>query len=98
LFGIEEAVFFLLTLIFATLAVVFVVFRTLRFWQTGQPQDWWKVGWLGVLVLVGLSWAAAHDILKGEPNPYAEYAVLMLSGLIFILLGFKVVSQRSRSR
>ncbi len=45
---------------------------------------------LGVsaLFLLALDWAAAHDILKGEPNPWQEYAVLILSAIFFALLLF----------
>jgi len=31
------------------------------------------------LVIFALDWAALHDIVKGEPNLYGEYAVLIFS-------------------
>jgi len=43
------------------------------------------------LILLALDWAALHDIFKGEPNPYLEYAVvvfsiILISAVIFITL------------
>jgi len=31
------------------------------------------------LVIFALDWAALHDIVKGEPSPYGEYALLIFS-------------------
>jgi len=44
-----------------------------------------------VLTLLALDWAALHDIFRGEPNLYLEYAVvifsiILISGVIFITL------------
>jgi len=44
-----------------------------------------------VLILLALEWTALHDILKGEPNLYLEYAVvifsiILISAVIFITL------------
>ena len=44
-----------------------------------------------VLILLALDWAALHDIFKGEPNLYLEYAVvifsiILISAVIFITL------------
>ena len=34
---------------------------------------------VNIMLILALDWAALHDILKGEPNPYGEYAILFLS-------------------
>lgn len=44
-----------------------------------------------VLILLALEWVALHDIFKGEPNLYLEYAVvifsiILISTVIFITL------------
>jgi len=36
-----------------------------------------------VVLLLALDWAVLHDILKGEPNLYAEYGMILLSMIIF---------------
>ncbi len=41
-----------------------------------------------VLILLALDLAALHDILKGEPDPYAEYGMLVVSVIVF---GFLIV-------
>lgn len=41
-----------------------------------------------VLVILAFDWAALHDIGAGEPNPYQEYAVLILTPFLFLLMGF----------
>ena len=40
---------------------------------------------IGILIvaLLVLDWAALHDILKGEPNPIAEYLMLSFSVVIY---------------
>ena len=43
------------------------------------------------LILLALDWAALHDIFKGEPNLYLEYAVvvfsiILISAVVFIML------------
>ena len=35
-----------------------------------------------VLLLLALDWAAIHDILKGEPNLYAEYGMIVFSVIV----------------
>jgi hypothetical protein len=42
-----------------------------------------------VLLLFLLDWAALHDILKGEPEPYEEIAMLLVSIFIFLIIFFK---------
>lgn len=49
-----------------------------------------------VLLLLALDWAALHDILKGEPNPYAEYGMILFSAMIFGALTF--IWMRGRDR
>ncbi len=41
-----------------------------------------------VVLLLALDWAALHDILKGEPNLYAEYVVLLFSTIVFGVMIF----------
>ncbi len=40
------------------------------------------------LVTLALNWAALHDITKGEPNPYGEYALLIFSPLFLGIIIF----------
>ena len=40
-----------------------------------------------IFVLLALDWAALHDIASGEPAPYGEYAILVLSFLLFGSIG-----------
>jgi len=53
LFLIEEPVFFSLTLLFFLAFVVSVGYNVYLYSQKGQPKDLWKLGWLGILGLVG---------------------------------------------
>lgn len=53
LIGSEEAVFFLLSLASGAGFAIALIFYTLVFIKTGQPKDWWKTGWLGLLGLAG---------------------------------------------
>jgi Mg2+/citrate symporter len=39
-----------------------------------------------VALLLALDWAALHDILKGEPNLYAEYGMILFSIIVFGVL------------
>ncbi len=41
-----------------------------------------------VFVLLALDWAALHDILKGEPDTYLEYAMLMFSLVVLGTMTF----------
>ena len=41
-----------------------------------------------VVLLLALDWAALHDILKGEPNLYAEYGMILFSIIIFGVMIF----------
>ena len=54
LFKIEEAVFFILTFVFAISFVVFVIYSTISYLRKGEPKDLWKLGFLGLLGLLGL--------------------------------------------
>ena len=47
-----------------------------------------------VVLLLALDWAALHDILKGEPNLYAEYGMILFSIVIF---GVMISTQLFRS-
>ncbi len=46
-----------------------------------------RAAYLGIgLVLLGLNWAALHDILKGEPSVVLEWAMVVASVTVVILL------------
>ena len=49
-----------------------------------------------VLLLLALDWAALHDILKGEPNPYAEYGMILFSLIIFGVMIFIGLRERNK--
>lgn len=52
---------------------------------------------LGMAVLLlALDWAALHDILKGEPNPYGEYGVILFSIIIFGAMIFIGLRRRNK--
>jgi len=51
-----------------------------------------------VVLLLALDWAALHDILKGEPNLYAEYGMILFSIVIFgvmIFIGLRRKNERA---
>jgi 4-amino-4-deoxy-L-arabinose transferase-like glycosyltransferase len=48
-----------------------------------------------LLVLLALDWAALHDILRGEPNQWMEWAVVALSAAVVALL---VINRLARRR
>ncbi len=39
--------------------------------------------------LFGLVWAAGHDILKGEPNVWMEWMVVLAGGMLALRLAWK---------
>jgi len=49
-----------------------------------------------VLILLALEWAALHDILKGEPNLYLEYAVVMFSIILISAVIFITLKRKKR--
>jgi hypothetical protein len=49
-----------------------------------------------VVLLLALDSAALHDILKGEPNLYAEYGMILFSAMIFGAMIF--IGMRGRDR
>jgi len=49
--------------------------------------------WLSVFTLFVLDWAALNDITQGEPGPYGEYAILVISVPLFIWL-FKKIKKK----
>ena len=51
-----------------------------------------------VLILLALDLAELHDILKGEPDFYGEYGMLVFSAIVFGLLGFAGLRKRDRTR
>ena len=50
----EEAVFFILTLVFTFGFVASVLYNTISYIRKGEPADLWKLGWIGLLGLLGL--------------------------------------------
>lgn len=48
------------------------------------------------MLLLALDWAALHDILKGEPDPYAEYIILLVSIMAFAVMAFIGVRGRGK--
>ena len=49
-----------------------------------------------VVVLLALDWAALHDILKGEPNLYVEYGILLISMVVFAIMLFMRLRRKDR--
>ena len=49
-----------------------------------------------VLALAALNWAALHDILKGEPNVWQEWTVVLLS--VSLVVGWLVSALQKRAR
>ncbi|MBR9680606.1 MAG: hypothetical protein GOU98_02155 [Candidatus Altiarchaeota archaeon] len=49
IFGIEEAVFFLLSLLVIVLFPISAVFNFYTYKKTGEPKNIWKLGFLGLL-------------------------------------------------
>lgn len=47
--------------------------------------------------LFGLVWAASHDILKGEPNAWMEWTVVLAGGTLAACLIRKPVSMAVKS-
>jgi len=48
-----------------------------------------------VALLVAVDWAALHDIVKGEPNPYAEYGMAVFSVVAFGVMIVAWVRQKN---
>ncbi len=52
-----------------------------------------------VVLLLALDWAALHDILKGEPNLYAEYGMILFSIIMFgvmIFIGLRRKNKKAK--
>lgn len=49
--------------------------------------------WGFVLVLAALNWAALHDILKGEPNPWMEWIFFTASATLLVVYGLRKIRQ-----
>ncbi len=51
--------------------------------------------WICILVLLLLDWAALDDITTGnEPDYYGEYAVLVISAVVYGVLGYLYITTR----
>jgi len=48
--------------------------------------------WLFVPVVGAINWAALHDILKGEPNPWMEWTFVIASA--FLLSAYSLRKSR----
>jgi len=53
LFGVEEAIFFSLTLLLALAFIISIFYNIFTYIKNGKPKDLWKLGWLGLLGLIG---------------------------------------------
>ena len=53
-FGIEEAVFFFVSLILILAFWVAVVYAVVLYLNRGKPKDIWKLGWLGALGVLSI--------------------------------------------
>lgn len=51
--GVEEPIFFSLTLLLALAFIVSVFYNIFTYIKNGKPKDLWKLGWLGLLGLIG---------------------------------------------
>ena len=93
--GIEEPVFFALFFLFFFGAIIYLmetIVFCLKYKRARGPK---KRGrsfqikrggiWLLMLVLLGLTWAALHDITKGEPDLRLEYGFVTVCALIFVI-------------
>lgn len=50
-----------------------------------------------VLFLLALDWAALHDILRGEPDLRLEYAMLLLSLIVFAAMLFSALRRKRQT-
>ncbi len=48
-----------------------------------------------VALLVAVDWAALYDIVKGEPDPYAEYGMAVFSVVAFGVMIVAWVRQKN---
>jgi hypothetical protein len=54
IFKVEEPVFFILTFLFVLFFALSVIYNSFRYVKKGEPEDIWKLGWLGLFGLLGL--------------------------------------------
>lgn len=47
-----------------------------------------------LFLIILLDWAALYDIIKGDPDPYAEYSMLLLSVVVFCYIVVKKAGRR----
>lgn len=90
--GIEEPVFFSLFFVFFFAALIYLmetVFFCLKYKSSRGPKRTRAfnvkrgLSWLLMLAILGLTWAALHDITQGEPDVRLEYAFLAFCAFIF---------------
>jgi hypothetical protein len=53
--------------------------------------------WLLVLAVVALDWAALHDILKGEPNAWMEWTIVIASMVLGVVYLFRTLRRGKAS-
>lgn len=53
LFLVEEPIFFSLTLLLALVFIISIGYNTYTHIRKGKPKDLWRLGWLGIMGLVG---------------------------------------------
>jgi hypothetical protein len=56
----------------------------------------WLVG-LGFLVLLALDWAALHDIIKGEQDVWMEWAFVLISFTLLVVIIYKWLNLKPKS-
>jgi len=104
--GIEEPVFFSLFFLFFFGALIYLmetVVFCLKYQRVRGPKKrdrsfHFKRGasWLLMLVILSLTWAALHDISKGEPDLRLEY--LFLTGCAFVFSAFTILLFREKCK
>jgi hypothetical protein len=54
IFRIEEAVLFITALMLTLIFAVSVIYNVLTYINKGEPKDVWKMGWLGLIGILGV--------------------------------------------
>lgn len=48
-----------------------------------------------ILLVLAVDWAALHDIIKGEPDPWMEWTFVLCSAVLFAALCVRWVRSRA---
>jgi len=51
---------------------------------------------IGFAMLAALNWAALHDILKGEPNVWLEWSIVLASLALVVTMIWKRVTLNAK--